>query len=41
MKEDLATLKHYTDININQADEETIIETNDLFHQKIMKATNN
>ncbi|MGI2268690.1 GntR family transcriptional regulator [Staphylococcus cohnii] len=41
MKEDLAELKSYTDIDINQEDEEIIIETNDLFHQKIMKATNN
>ena len=40
-KEDLAELKSYTDIDINQEDEEIIIETNDLFHQKIMKATNN
>lgn len=40
-KEDLAELKNYTDIDINQEGEETIIETNDLFHQKIMKTTNN
>ncbi|MCE5090915.1 GntR family transcriptional regulator [Staphylococcus devriesei] len=40
-KEDLLELKSYTEIDINQEDEETIIATNDLFHQKIMKATNN
>ncbi|MDK7753924.1 MULTISPECIES: GntR family transcriptional regulator [Staphylococcus] len=40
-QEDLTELKGYTDIDIDQENEETIIETNDLFHQKIMKATNN
>ena len=35
LQEDLTELKGYTDIDIDQENEETIIETNDLFHQKL------
>ena len=38
---DLEELKRYTEVDIEQEDEATIIKTNDLFHQKIMKATHN
>jgi len=38
---DLEELKSYTQLDINNEDEEKILETNDQFHQKIMGATSN
>lgn len=38
---DLEELKSYTQLDINNEDEEKILETNDKFHQKIMGATSN
>lgn len=40
-KDDFEELRSYTQIDFEVDDEQKIIETNDRFHQKIMRATNN